>query len=320
MTAKELRIIFYGTPEIAAIELEHLVKEGYNIVAVVTNVDKPMGRGKKIAYSEVKQKALDLGINNILQPESMKNPEFIDTLQALKPDLQIVVAFRMMPKSVYALPELGTFNLHTSFLPNYRGAAPINWAIINGEKKTGVTTFILNDKIDCGEILLQKEIEIKRETDFESLYYEMAEKGKTLIEDTIKLISQGNFSTIPQTQEPTKPAPKIFKEDTFIDWNKTGEDIYNFVRGLCPVPAAKGVFTDVDLNKDYEFKIFKVEHKQCNTDKEIGDFWIENNKNLMVKCKDGIVELLDLQLSGKKRMLSSELVKGLKINSVLKSK
>ncbi|MBR1769087.1 MAG: methionyl-tRNA formyltransferase, partial [Bacteroidales bacterium] len=245
MTAKDLRIVFFGTPEIAAIELEFLVKEGYNVVGVVTNLDKPMGRGKKIAFSEVKQKALDLGVETILQPQSMKSPDFIRSLKELKADVQVVVAFRMMPEEVFAMPRLGTFNLHTSLLPQYRGAAPINWAIINGESKTGVTTFLLNDKIDCGEILLQKEIEIKEETDFESLYYQMAEEGKALISNTLELLLNGNYTSIKQeTETNLKPAPKIFKEDTYIDWKKKGKDIVNFVRGLCPVPCAKAVFSD----------------------------------------------------------------------------
>lgn len=318
--AKNLRIVFFGTPEIAAIELEHLVKEGYNIVGVVTNVDKPMGRGKKIAYSAVKEKALELGIENILQPESMKNESFLQDLKKLNADLQIVVAFRMMPKSVYAMPPMGTFNLHTSLLPEYRGAAPINWAIINGEKTTGITTFLLNEKIDCGEILLQQAIEIDEQMDFETLYNTMAEKGKYLIEDTLKLLAKGDFKTIAQPEKETKPAPKIFKEDTFIDWNMDGESIRNFIRGLCPVPCAKAVFVELSTQKEYEFKIFKTLFERKSSEKQIGDLWIENNKTLKVRCKDGELELVDLQMSGKKRMLSSELVKGLRITEVLRAK
>lgn len=318
--AKNLRIVFFGTPEIAAIELEHLVKEGYNVVGVVTNVDKPMGRGKKIAYSAVKEKALELGIENILQPESMKNESFLQELKALNADLQIVVAFRMMPKSVYAMPPMGTFNLHTSLLPEYRGAAPINWAIINGEKTTGITTFLLNEKIDCGEILLQQSIDIEEQMDFEALYNTMAEKGKYLIEDTLNLLARGNFETIPQTEKETKPAPKIFKEDTFINWNMEGESIRNFVRGLCPIPCAKAVFIEPSTQKEYEFKVFRTLFERKSSEKQIGDLWIENNKTLKVRCKDGELELIDLQMSGKKRMLSSELVKGLRITEVLKAK
>lgn len=321
MRAKDLRIIFFGTPEIAAIELEHLVKQGYNIVAVVTNVDKQMGRGQKVTFCEVKQKAINLGITKILQPQSMKDSAFIEELKLLKPDVQIVVAFRMMPQQVYSLPTLGTFNLHTSLLPQYRGAAPINWAIINGEKQTGITTFLLNDKIDCGEILLQQSIDITEQTDFEALYYEMADKGKSLIENTLELLANGNYTTIKQNNNSLlKPAPKIFKEDTYINWNKKGEEIVNFVRGLCPIPAAKAVFMDENNEKTYDFKVFKTKLIRKNIENQVGTLWIENKKNILVQTSDSILQLTDLQLSGKKRMPDYELVKGLRIGNYLKSK
>ncbi len=320
MQAKDLRIIFFGTPEIAAIELEYLVRQGYNIVAVVTNIDKQIGRGQKITFCEVKQKAIDLGITKILQPQNMKESAFLEELKLLKPDVQIVVAFRMMPRQVYSLPTLGTFNLHTSLLPQYRGAAPINWAIINGEKQTGITTFLLNDKIDCGEILLQQSIDISEQTDFESLYYEMADKGKYLIENTLDLLAKGNYTTIKQnTNSLLKSAPKIFKEDTYVNWNKKGEDIVNFIRGLCPIPAAKAVFMDENNEKKYEFKLFKANIVQKNIEKQVGTLWIENKKNILVQSSDSILQLIDLQLSGKKRMPDYELVKGLRIGSYLKS-
>lgn len=320
MQAKDLRIIFFGTPEIAAIELEYLVRQGYNVVAVVTNIDKQIGRGQKITFCEVKQKAIDLGITKILQPQNMKESAFLEELKLLKPDVQIVVAFRMMPRQVYSLPTLGTFNLHTSLLPQYRGAAPINWAIINGEKQTGVTTFLLNDKIDCGEILLQQSIDISEQTDFESLYYEMADKGKYLIENTLDLLAKGNYTTIKQnTNSLLKSAPKIFKEDTYVNWNKKGEDIVNFIRGLCPIPAAKAVFMDENNEKKYEFKLFKAKLVRKNIEKQVGTLWIENKKNILVQSSDSILQLIDLQLSGKKRMPDYELVKGLRIGSYLKS-
>lgn len=320
MQAKDLRIIFFGTPEIAAIELEYLVRQGYNIVAVVTNIDKQIGRGQKITFCEVKQKAIDLGITKILQPQNMKESAFLEELKLLKPDVQIVVAFRMMPRQVYSLPTLGTFNLHTSLLPQYRGAAPINWAIINGEKQTGITTFLLNDKIDCGEILLQQSIDISEQTDFESLYYEMADKGKYLIENTLDLLAKGNYTTIKQnTNSLLKSAPKIFKEDTYVNWNKKGEDIVNFIRGLCPIPAAKAVFMDENNEKKYEFKLFKANIVRKNIEKQVGTLWIENKKNILVQSSDSILQLIDLQLSGKKRMPDYELVKGLRIGSYLKS-
>lgn len=321
MRAKDLRIIFFGTPEIAAIELEYLVKQGYNVVAVVTNIDKQIGRGQKVTFCEVKQKAIDLGITKILQPQNMKDSVFIEELKLLKPDVQIVVAFRMMPQQVYSLPTLGTFNLHTSLLPQYRGAAPINWAIINGEKQTGITTFLLNDKIDCGEILLQQSIDITEQTDFESLYYEMADKGKTLIENTLELLAKGNYTTIKQNNNSLlKTAPKIFKEDTYINWNKKGEEIVNFVRGLCPIPAAKAVFMDENNEKTYDFKVFKTKLIRKNIENQVGTLWIENKKNILVQTSNSILQLTDLQLSGKKRMPDYELVKGLRIGNYLKSK
>lgn len=321
MRAKDLRIIFFGTPEIAAIELEYLVKQGYNVVAVVTNIDKQIGRGQKVTFCEVKQKAIDLGITKILQPQNMKDSAFIEELKLLKSDVQIVVAFRMMPQQVYSLPTLGTFNLHTSLLPQYRGAAPINWAIINGEKQTGITTFLLNDKIDCGEILLQQSIDITEQTDFESLYYKMADKGKTLIENTLELLAKGNYTTIKQNNNSLlKTAPKIFKEDTYINWNKKGEEIVNFVRGLCPIPAAKAVFMDENNEKTYDFKVFKTKLIRKNIENQVGTLWIENKKNILVQTSNSILQLTDLQLSGKKRMPDYELVKGLRIGNYLKSK
>jgi methionyl-tRNA formyltransferase len=319
LEAKKIRIIFFGTPEIAAIELEYLVKEGYNIVAVVTNVDKPQGRGKKIGFSQVKEMALRFSLP-ILQPKSMKSEEFINELKSYNADLQIVVAFRMMPKEVYSMPKMGTFNLHTSLLPKYRGAAPINWAIINGEKQTGITTFLLNDKIDCGEILLQKEIEIKQDTTFETLYDEMAEKGKKLVIDTISLLCQENYHTIPQKEVENVPAPKIFKEDTYINWHQNGEKIVNFVRGLSPIPSAKAIFCEITSDKEYEFKIFAVKFNENNEKKVVGNFWIEQGKEIFVQCNNGKLQLIDLQLSGKKRMSDFELAKGLRIEGELKEK
>ena len=305
MDEKKLRIVFFGTPEIAAIELEHLVKCGYNVVGVVTNIDKPQGRGKKLTASEVKLKALELNLK-ILQPVSMKDENFLNELKALQPDVQIVVAFRMMPKSVYSLAPLGTFNLHTSLLPQYRGAAPINWAIINGEKITGISTFLLNDKIDCGEILLQQKIDITYDMNFEMLYNIMAEKGKKLIEDTLHLISKGNYTTIKQdTNIITKPAPKIFKEDTYINFAENAEKVRNFIRGLAPSPAAKAKFFEVRI---YANKI----------QNDIGDLWIEGKQFLLVQCADAILQVTDLQLNGKKRMPAKELIKGLRINGILK--
>ncbi|MBR1627474.1 MAG: methionyl-tRNA formyltransferase [Bacteroidales bacterium] len=317
---KNLKIVFFGTPEIAAIELEHLVKTGCNVVGVVTNVDKPQGRGKQLMSCEVKRKAEELSLN-ILQPVSMKDESFLTSLKNLNADVFVVVAFRMMPKIVYSMPPLGTFNLHTSLLPQYRGAAPINWAIINGEKTTGITTFLLNDQIDCGEILLQQEIEITESMNVGELYDIMAEKGKKLIIDTLEMLAKGNFTAIKQDlSKPSKPAPKIFKQDTYINWGQTVENVRNFVRGMAPYPSAKAEFYDFEAKKGYEFKIFEVKTYNESIQTEIGDLWIEDKSKLLVQCSDGIVELLDLQLNGKKRMASSELIKGLRISGILKKK
>jgi len=313
MEAKQLRIVFFGTPEIAAIELEYLVKEGYNIVGVVTNIDKPQGRGKQMIPCEVKTKAEELKIK-VLQPKSLKDENFITELKNLKADLQIVVAFRMMPKIVYSMPKLGTFNLHTSLLPAYRGAAPINWAIINGEKITGITTFLLNDKIDCGEILLQQEIEISDTMTAGQLYDIMAEKGKNLIKTTIEMLAKGEIKTIKQEENILiKPAPKIFKQDTFLKKGLNTRETINFIRGLSPYPATKAHFCDEKTKKEYEFKIFEAKFHNKSIKNTIGEAWIEEKSFFLLQCSDGIVEITDLQLNGKKRMHSFDLIRGLRI-------
>lgn len=318
MEAKQLRIVFFGTPEIAAIELEYLVKEGYNIVGVVTNIDKPQGRGKQMIPCEVKTKAEELNLN-ILQPKSLKDENFIQELKDLRADLQIVVAFRMMPKIVYAMPRLGTFNLHTSLLPAYRGAAPINWAIINGEKLTGITTFLLNDKIDCGEILLQQEIEISDTMTAGELYDSMAEKGKKLIAKTIEILAKGEVKTIKQEENAlSKPAPKIFKQDTFLKKDLSVENAINFIRGLSPYPAAKAHFCDEISKKEYEFKVFEAKIYNKSIKNAIGEAWIEEKSHLLLQCSNGIIELTDLQLNGKKRMSAFDLIRGLRIEEKIK--
>ncbi|MBP3254088.1 MAG: methionyl-tRNA formyltransferase [Bacteroidales bacterium] len=318
MNGKDLRIVFFGTPEIAAIELEHLVQNGYNVVGVVTNEDKPQGRGKHVAACEVKVTADSLGLK-VLQPHSMKDAEFLNTLQSLNADIQIVVAFRMLPKEVYAMPPMGTFNLHTSLLPEYRGAAPINRAIINGDKLTGITTFLLNDKTDCGEILLQRKIEITDDMNAGMLYDIMADKGRELITDTLELIAKGNFTTVQQDMNAQyRPAPKIFKQDTFINCDDKAENVRNFIRGMSPYPTAKIAFKDLMQDKIYEFKVFESRIYGSEIKNSIGDCWIENKSSILLQCADGILELTDLQLNGKKRMPASELIKGLRTEGILK--
>ena len=313
---KKKKIIFYGTPEIAAYQLEQLHKNNYNIIAVVTQPDKPSGRGQKINYSAVKQYALD---NNLplFQPIKLNEQDFIDQITALQPDIQVVLAYRMIPKSIYSLAKYGTFNLHTSLLPQYRGAAPINCTIINGETQTGLTTSLLHDTTDEGEILLQETIEIGEETTAGDLHDEMMMKAFPLIEKTIEKLLSSNLQTIPQTQsENLKPAPKIFKETTAINWNEEGKKIINLIRGMSPYPAATTQFIDKIDGKIYQFKVFKAKFlPKENQSTQCGIFKIQDKETITVTCQDGLVQLFDLQLSGKKRMPAKELIKGLKLTS-----
>src|SRR3990170_4019326 len=233
---QKLRIIFMGTPEFAVPSLEILIKNNYEVVAVVTAPDKPQGRGQKIVYSPVKECALKYNIS-VLQPTNLKSPEFLNELKSYQANLQIIVAFRMLPESVWAMPAIGTFNLHASLLPQYRGAAPINWAIINGEKETGATTFFLKHEIDTGSIIFQEKEPIFEEDTVGTLYERLMKKGAELVLKTVQAIEVNNYPSVPQTESnEIKHAPKIFKETCEISWNRTSEEIRNFVRGLNPYP------------------------------------------------------------------------------------
>jgi methionyl-tRNA formyltransferase len=248
----ELRIIFMGTPEFAVPSLQILLENKINVVAVVTAPDKPQGRGQKIVYSPVKECALQYNVP-VLQPTNLKSPEFLQELKSYNANLQIVVAFRMLPEAVWAMPSLGTFNLHASLLPQYRGAAPINWAVINGEKETGITTFFLKHEIDTGSIIYQEKETIYSDDTVGTLYERLMNKGGQLVLKTVRSIVAGNYPSLPQpTDIEIKHAPKIFKETCQIDWNKTSEQIRNFVRGLSPYPAAWGIINEKT------FKIFKI--------------------------------------------------------------
>ncbi len=307
MTKKDLRIVYMGTPEFAVESLRALVENGYNVVAVVTMPDKPAGRGHQMQFSAVKQYALAVGLP-ILQPEKLKDPEFIEQLRAYKADLQIVVAFRMLPEVVWAMPRLGTFNLHASLLPQYRGAAPINWAVINGDSETGATTFMLKHEIDTGNLILQERIPIGADENVGSVHDRLMSLGKGLVLRTVDLIidceNKGTaLPTTPQSEvAELRPAPKIFKETCQIDFNKTGKEIHNFVRGLSPYPAA---WCNLTLHgKEYEnVKVYQVEYTETkgNEDKEI-----------VVPCADGYIRVQELQLPGKKRMDAKALLNGLK--------
>ncbi|MGE0590471.1 MAG: methionyl-tRNA formyltransferase [Cyclobacteriaceae bacterium] len=301
--ANDLRIIFMGTPDFAVPSLEILVEQGFNVVAVITAPDRPQGRGQKLTASPVKACALKHNLP-VLQPTNLKSPEFIEELKSYKANLQIVVAFRMLPEIVWAMPSLGTFNLHASLLPQYRGAAPINWAIINGEKETGVTTFFLKHDIDTGNIIFQEKERILPEDTAGSLYERLMRKGAALVLKTVRAIADGNVVTTPQVESNNiQHAPKIFKETCRIDWHQPPQRIVNFVRGLSPYPAAWTIIND----KTY--KVFKVSllSKQSSSENE---FITDNKTYLYIKASDGWVSAEELQPEGKKRMSIGDFFRG----------
>ena len=304
-----LRTIFMGTPEFAVASLDALVKAGFNIVAVVTAPDKPAGRGMKLTESAVKKYAVEKGLI-VLQPEKLKNPAFIDELKSLHADLQIVVAFRMLPEIVWNMPPMGTINLHGSLLPQYRGAAPINWAVINGEKETGVTTFKLKHEIDTGDILLQERFSIGDDETAGDVHDKMKEIGAQLLVETVIGLADGTLEEQPQlsvltTQYPVlRHAPKIFTDTCKIDWNKSTADIHNLICGLSPFPAA---FTFLQ-NKT--LKIYFSKKEKTTPAIEPGNFLTDNKTYLKFATADGYIHASDLQLEGKKRMLADEFLRG----------
>jgi methionyl-tRNA formyltransferase len=304
----QLRIIFMGTPEFAVPSLKILLENKINVVAVVTAPDKPQGRGQKIVYSPVKECALQYNVP-VLQPTNLKSPEFLQELKSYNANLQIVVAFRMLPEAVWAMPTLGTFNLHASLLPQYRGAAPINWAVINGEKETGITTFFLKHEIDTGSIIYQEKETIYEHDTVGTLYERLMNKGGELVLKTVRSIEAGNYPSIPQPADiEIKHAPKIFKETCQIDWNKTSEQIRNFVRGLSPYPAAWGIINDKT------FKIFKVsiaDKKNGGTTVGLPD--TDNKNYLYIRTSDGWISIDELQPEGKRRMSIQDFFRGNKL-------
>lgn len=300
-----------GTPEFAATSLRRLVEEGYNIVAVVTTPDKPAGRGQKIHKSDVKVMAEELGLP-ILQPERLRDEAFLSKLRALEPDLGVVIAFRMLPEVVWSMPKLGTFNLHASLLPEYRGAAPINWAIINGDTRTGVTTFMLNHEIDKGAIIEQREVDILAEDNIGTLYDKLMYVGAELVTLTVDKIASNDYTTTEQMhidENTLRPAPKIFKDDCRIDWNNTAESIHNLVRGLSPYPAAW-----TPLYKQSEecgsIKIFKTRYELGTTNATPGTIRTDSKSYIAIACADGWLYIDDVQLAGKKRLTTKELLLG----------
>lgn len=301
-----------GTPEFAVPSLRALVAGGYRVVAVVTTPDKPAGRGQKVHQSDVKVAALELGLP-VLQPEKLRAPEFVEAMRALQPDLGIVIAFRMLPEVIWSMPRLGTFNLHASLLPQYRGAAPINWAIINGELETGVTTFLLNHEIDKGAILAQARMPILPEDNVGTMYDKLMHRGTELVLDTVERLAAGDVTPVAQPEYDDgqlKPAPKLFKEDCRIDWSLPGRRIVDFVRGLSPYPAAwSGVVRDGESEPATSVKIFTARFEAARHGEQPGSLF-SDGRTLRVACVDGWIWLDELQMAGKKRLPVRELLLG----------
>lgn len=307
---RALRIVFMGTPDFAVGILKTLVKNQYNIVGVVTAPDKPAGRGQKLHESAIKQYALSQNLP-ILQPTNLKSEDFLADLKAMNVNLQIVVAFRMLPKVVWKLPEYGTFNLHASLLPQYRGAAPINWAIINGDKTTGVTTFFIEEKIDTGEIILQEEINIEPNDTAETLHDKLMQLGSIVTLKTAQLIENNTVVTIPQNSNELKEAPKIFSETCQIKWDDSIENIQNLIRGLSPYPAAWTILHQ--NNQEIKVKIFKSNIEFCSHNLKNGNFEV-SNKTLKIAVKSGFLNIEELQLAGKKKMDIKSFLNGFQIS------
>lgn len=300
----DLRIIFMGTPEFAVPSLKALVAGGWQVVAVVTAPDKKKGRGQSVIPSPVKEYAVSQGLP-VLQPTNLKSQKFLDELQTFKANLQVVVAFRMLPEVVWHMPDLGSFNLHASLLPDYRGAAPINWAIINGEKVTGVTTFFLQHEIDTGAIIFQEKEPIHDDDTVGSLYERLMNKGASLVEKTVRAIASGAVKSQPQTiPEKIKTAPKIFKETCQIDWQQNFATIRNFVRGLDPYPGAWTM-----LGKE-SCKVFGVKKSDYSTEASYGAVRTDHKSRILLRSADCWVELTEIQLPGKKRMKTDDLLRG----------
>ena len=315
MKKEDLRIVFMGTPEFAVETLQALVENEFHVVAVVTQPDKPVGRhGSVLQPSQVKQYALERGLP-VLQPEKMKDPEFIEQLRSYHANLQVVVAFRMLPEVVWAMPEYGTFNVHAALLPQYRGAAPINWAVINGETETGVTTFFLDHDIDTGRIIMKKHFPIPDDADVEYVYDGLMHLGAQLCLETLDAIiaADGHPISIPQDSvldgSAIKIAPKIFKETCEIDWTKTAKQVYDFVRGLSPVPGAWTTLVTPD-GKETVLKIYKT--RKTDRQGQGSGVISTDGKALFISAADALLEIVELQLAGKKRMLARDFLNGMK--------
>jgi methionyl-tRNA formyltransferase len=302
-----MKIVFMGTPDFAVASLSALQQEGFDIVGVVTAADKPAGRGQKLNESAVKKYAIENGLT-VLQPLKLKDPAFIEELSALKADLFVVVAFRMLPEIVWQMPPKGTINLHGSILPQYRGAAPINHAIINGEKETGVTTFFLKQEIDTGDLIFSDAIPINDDDTAGDLHDQLMIVGAKLLVKTVRAIADDNYNEVPQPEsDELKSAPKIFKDFCKIDWNQSNQTVYNLIRGLSPYPTA---FTSLN---DKNLKIFKAEPEDKEPGISTGAFLTDGKTFLKFATKDGFIKLLDVQFEGKKRMLIDEVLRGIRL-------
>lgn len=306
MIQRNLRIVFMGTPDFAVTSLQYLVEAGYPVVGVITAPDKPGGRGmKQMITSAVKKFALEHELH-LLQPTNLKSKSFQSQLKSLQADLHVVVAFRMLPESVWSMPRLGTMNLHGSLLPAYRGAAPIHWAIIRGEKNTGVTTFLLQHEIDTGKILLQREVPILESDDTGTLHDRMMYTGASLVVASVDQLASGTFSLLDQDNSKASHAPKIFHEDSHVDWNKPISAIYNHIRGMAPFP---GAWTTLD---GVECKILKSQIHSFKGDSTPGKLSLEG-KHLLASGQDGVLEIMEVQMAGKRKMTVTDFLNGYKI-------
>ena len=318
---KKIRIAYFGTPEFAASQLEAILAAGYEVAVVVTMPDKPAGRGRKIQYSDVKKTAMEHGLP-LLQPEKLRDPEFLDALASYQANLFIVVAFRMLPAVVWQMPELGTFNLHASLLPQYRGAAPINFAIINGETETGLTTFFLNEEIDKGAVIMREKVAIRPDETAGELHDELMLLGNKVVVETIKKIEAGEVDaqtqdTLSEGQE-LKPAPKISKEFCNIDWHQDCQTVYNHIRGLSPYPAAH---TQLISNEGelIEMKVYTAEVEPGKTELPVGSVVTDNKKHLKIALSDGFISLKYVQQAGKKAMAIDDFLRGTRLEGAWKT-
>ena len=318
---KNIRIAYFGTPEFAASQLEAIIDAGYEVAVVVTMPDKPAGRGRKIQYSDVKKTALEHGLP-LLQPEKLKDPAFLEQLASYQADLFIVVAFRMLPAVVWQMPKLGTFNLHASLLPQYRGAAPINFAIINGETETGLTTFFLNEEIDKGAIIMREKVAIRPDETAGELHDELMLLGNKVIVETIKKIENGSVSALPQEElaenQFLKTAPKISKEFCNVDCNQDCQTVYNHIRGLSPYPTAH-IKLRSDNGEAIDLKIYSSEIERCLTQLPVGSVVTDNKKYVKIALKDGFIHLTTVQQAGKKAMPIADFLRGTALNGTWKT-